>query len=159
MILVATSATNWDVEVDGRIPCVGAMSDSNSQNLNTATYTKVTFDTANANIGSMVDLANDKIVVWRAGVYRVCAQVYYSNFAAGSLQCTVYKNGASTGMPQSEEGSIGAGASEYPVPQVNSFVTLAAGDYIELYGRQNSGSTQAMKPGAPALLNIQEILS
>lgn len=158
---IATSSTNWNVVMDGRIPCTGAISDTNAQNIDNTTYTKVTFDTSNADIGGLVDLANDKITVRRAGVYRICAQIYYHNFAASSLICQTYKNGSATGMPYSEESTYGMGTNSYGVPQVNSFVTLAAADYIELYGRQNSGSAQnpGMKPTAPALLNIQEILS
>ncbi len=159
--LVLTTTTNWQVELDGRIPCAGAMSDINAQNIANSTYTKVTFDTANANVGNMVDLTNDKLVIWRSGVYKISAQVYFYNFAAGGLQCVTYKNGSPTGMQQSEDSTLGMGTSSYGNPKLYSYVTLAAGDYVELYGRQNSGSAQnpGMKPGAPCFLTLEEVLS
>lgn len=159
--LVATSSTNWQVDLDGRIACYAAMSDINPQNIANITYTKVTFDTADANIGQCVDLTNDKITIRRAGVYELVAQVYYNNFAAGSLLSTIYKNGSATGMPQSEDSTLGMGTSSYGNPKVIGVKTLAAADYIELYGRQNSGSAQnpGMKPSAPAILIAKEVLS
>ncbi len=160
--LVLTTTTNWQVELDGRISSVGAMSDINAQNIANSTYTKVTFDTANANVGNMVDLTNDKLVIWRAGTYKISAQVYFYNFAAGGLQCVIYKNGSSTGMPQADDSTLGMGTSSYGNPKLPVvFLTLAVGDYVELYGRQNSGSAQnpGMKPGAPCLLSLEEVLS
>ena len=158
---VATSTTNWQVELNGRIPCYAAMSDVNPQNIANITFTKVTFDTADANIGQLVDLTNDKITIRRAGSYEIVAQVYYYNFAAGSLQCSTYKNGSATGMPAAEDSTYGMATNSYGNPKVIGTKTLAVADYIELYGRQNSGSAQnpGMKPGTPAILIVKEILS
>lgn len=158
---IATSTSNWAILNDGRIANCFAMSDTNAQNIANITYTKVTFDTADANIGQGVDLTNDKITIRRAGVYEILSQVYYYNFAAGSLQCAVYKNGSQTGMPLAEESTLGMGTSAYGSPKALGIKTLAVADYLELYGRQNSGSAQnpGMKPSAPAILIVREILS
>lgn len=158
---VATSTTNWQVELDGRIPSYASMSDINPQNVANATFTKITFDTADVNVGQMVDLTNDKITIRRGGSYEIVAQVYFHNFAAGSLQCSVYKNGSATAMPQAEDSTFGMATNSYGNPKVIGSKTLAAADYIELYGRQNSGSAQnpGMKPGSPAILIVKEILS
>ncbi len=160
--LVATSTTNWQVALDGRIPCAGGMSDLNPQNIANATYTKVTFDTSISNVGNMVDLVNDKLVIWRAGTYKISAQVYYHNFAAGALICSPYKNGAAISTAVAEESTLGMGTSSYGNPKLPIvYVTFAVGDYVELYGRQNSGSAQnpGMKPGAPCILTLEEVLS
>lgn len=158
---IATSTSNWAILNDGRIANCFAMSDTNAQNIANTTYTKVTFNTADANIGQGVDLTNDKITIRRAGVYEILSQVYYYNFAAGSLQCAVYKNGSQTGMPLAEESTLGMGTSAYGSPKAIGIKTLAVADYLELYGRQNSGSAQnpGMKPSAPAILIVREILS
>ena len=61
---------DWVVEHDGRIPCSARMDDEGGTAF-TTTATTPDFDTTQYDIGGLIDLANDKFVLRRAGKYKV----------------------------------------------------------------------------------------
>ena len=62
------STGDWVVEYDGRIPCHARMDDEGGTAVNTTSSTP-DFDASPFDVGGLVDLANDKFVLRRAGNY------------------------------------------------------------------------------------------
>ena len=103
-----------------------------------STFTKMTFASAVKDARSEISITNSKITVKSDGLYLVGARV---RFDAASDNVTrefmVYLNGS--------DGSVGqcvksAGANAATVLTANVPLVLSAGDYLELYARQNSAA-------------------
>lgn len=74
------------------------------------------------------------------GVYIIAGQIGYDVIAAGRRAAWIFKNGARRGIAENAGDDSGLGMSFTVV----TFLELAAGDYIELVARQDSGGTVAV---------------
>lgn len=66
-----TADSAWIVEQDGRIPCYGEMTAGSGGTWDTATLTVPDFATSVADVGNVVDLANNRFTIRRGSTY-VC---------------------------------------------------------------------------------------
>jgi hypothetical protein len=71
------------------------------------------------------------------GKYDITANAYWDTAAGGTRGTRIYKNGALF----IDFGNNNAASGEYPPMAWNAVVSLSAGDYIEFYVNQTSGST------------------
>jgi hypothetical protein len=74
----------------------------------------------------------------KAGKYYVGAFARHGNFTASREALLIFKNGSN--IMQGESGN----ASSFQTLQASTVAELSVGDYIELYGYQNSGSSQTL---------------
>jgi hypothetical protein len=113
-----------------------------SQSLNNSTTTKLTFtseliDTDNAFADSKFTVPSGK-----AGKYFFHAKVRAANITT-SLSLYIYKNGSEVNVNYRSTG-YSAGGIPYGSAVLVAIVDCAEGDYIEIYGDQNSGSTNSL---------------
>ncbi|MBS0528513.1 MAG: hypothetical protein JSS22_03860 [Proteobacteria bacterium] len=101
---------------------------------------KLNIATASFNNGLTADLVtNRRVTIIRAGIYNIKGLVYFtSGIASGDiLQAFIYKNGSSANV-----GRTHASSSSDASVLVTDILSLAAGDYIELWANKtNSNST------------------
>ena len=102
-----------------------------------STETKIILDkTAYDNNGEF-DTTNSKFVAANSGTYLMIGQVWWANNADQiGFQTLIYVNGTSQ-----IGGKIVSSGTSYQGALAVGIVSLAAGDYVELYGRQNSSGT------------------
>lgn len=140
---VATSSSNWNVINDGRIPCIAVLERQAAQSIANTTATKVAFDAAPTNRGSMGDITtNDRVNIRRSNFYIV------SGFASiGSvldnqefLEAELYKNGSLFKFKRDYVAT--ASSNLFASPEAVARGTYAAGDYFELYIYHNEGASQ-----------------
>ena len=74
----------------------------------------------------------------KAGKYYISAYARHGNFTAAREVLLLYKNGSI--IMQGESGNAGA----FQTLQISTVSELSAGDYLELFGFQNSGSSQTL---------------
>lgn len=91
--------------------------------------------------GAGFDLADSRYVAAASGKYLITAEVEIE--AAHYLVCKLYKNGAECSV-----GSAGSAATGWACANVCDVVDLAAGDYVELRGTDESGAGDALHIGA-----------
>ena len=96
--------------------------------------------------GNIMTLTSSRITVPSdgAGVWMIKVAVKNQNYASNRMLIRLYKNGSDTealGGTQ-EIGDFASGS--YPTCQLVHYFNLAAGDYIEPYVRQTSGSGQTL---------------
>jgi hypothetical protein len=130
-------AATGTVMVSGNQPGFSA-SYSGAFSMSNNTNTKVPFSnlTGGFNLGGYDNVTNYRFTPTVAGYYQINASVNFPTFGSSYCAIFVYKNGSSTTL--SGQASYGA----YPTPCVSGIIYLnGTGDYIELYGYQNSGGT------------------
>ena len=133
---VSTSTTNWQIVVDGRIPCHGQMTLSANDTVNTAdTLTLPTWDNAPINTGNICDTTNYRFNIRRAGKYRVsgdyraAANIADQNY----VFLFVYLNGTGgTKVTESDARQSGSSTTSSSGLSPRS-VTCAAGDYLDFW--------------------------
>lgn len=96
----STSATNWDVVHDGRIPCSASMGDSNLTTWNASTATTPNYDTVNYDNAGIVNLTNDRFDIRRTGLYRFELAAVSNNSPTQTAGCnagivSLFKDGVS----------------------------------------------------------------
>ena len=93
------------------------------------------------NTGLMANTGSNRIDIKRAGLYSIKGAVSFNSMSANSPRCLTQIQVNLSGIGNSECSALSTG---YPTPFFTTDYTLAAGNYIELYGLQNSGSTQGV---------------
>lgn len=107
-----------------------------STSINSATYTKIVFDTVQLN--SHNTYSSGTITVPKTGFYGVTGQFTMSDTAANvSRQVLIYKNGSYEGYTTNDVDTGGAAAAR--TVNINKILYLAAGDTVEIYGYQTTG--------------------
>ena len=96
--------------------------------------------------GNIMDLSNSRITAPSdaAGIWMFKVAVKNQNYASSRMLIRMYKNGSDTealGGTQ-EIGPLASGS--YPTCQLIHYFNLAAGDYMEPYVYQSSGSGQTL---------------
>ncbi len=123
-----------------------------TQSLATNTNIAITFDSESADTygGHSTTSNTSRYVAQIAGYYAIIGTICYASNATGWRNCTIAKNGSLAavnggwGVAQATS-STGAlsGVTAVGVVYMNG-----SGDYVEIYGDQNSGSTVATAVGA-----------
>jgi len=93
--------------------------------------------------GSILDLSNAKITVpsGAAGIWMFKAAAKNQTYSADRMLVRLYKNGSDTESLGGAQEICDLNTSQYPTNQLVHFLSLAASDYIELYGMQVTGGT------------------
>lgn len=114
---------------------------SGTQSINDSTYTAVTLDSEDVDVGGMHDTAtnNSRLTVPASsgGFYLIFGQICFAANTTGVRTIRLTKNG-STDLAYSQPGTVATGGFITITNLVFGGV-LAAGDYIELYAQQTSG--------------------
>ena len=111
---------------------------TSAQSFSNNTYTKVAFDTAVIDTDSGFDNSNDRWTVptGKGGKYLIAYQMMYSSGSSFNINVHTRVNGATN------SGFSYWGKNVYYDGLNNtSVMTLSAGDYIELWSKQASGSS------------------
>lgn len=148
------TGTTWQKIAGKSIAMNGALYlTGGNQTVNDSTSTKVLAATAAADIGSMCDTTNKKIIIRRAGTYNLTGQVYYNtSIAISRAIMNIFKNGV-----QLVASEVAAASTGYAVPGLGPFpFDLAAADYIELYCYQISGFSTTVL-GTGSVYNIYSV--
>ena len=113
-----------------------------TQNLSNNTVTKLTF--TSELIDTDTAFADSKFTVpsGKAGKYFFHAKVRAANVST-SLSLFIYKNGSEVSVGHRSTG-YSAGGIPYGSAILIAILDLSAGDYVEIYGDQNSGSTNGV---------------
>jgi hypothetical protein len=133
--LMATSATNWQVITDKRIPCLGKMTRTGSDANTTHSATTdilADWNTAEINRGDICDTTNDRFNIRRAGTYSVSASYCpAASVASGNYTICKVFNGAT----QVGSGGLRAGGAGIVTMAgvLNNPVVCAAGDTLLYY--------------------------
>lgn len=121
-----------DIQYKARVAKV-----STAQSIPTGTWTVLTFDYEDFDVGDMVDLStnNDRITIKEDGVYLIIGQVAFDNNATGLRFISILKNGA-----RIAEGGSGVADGSYDARvNASAMFEFTAGDYVQLQAWQNSG--------------------
>jgi len=150
--LVADSSTStglkWATPAASTPTFVGASAyKSANQTLSNATFTALTYNTELFDTDAFHDNSTNTtrmtIPAGKAGKYLVTGLTSYAGNATGVRQAAIYKNGSVfvyNGVP---------GATVTDIYVTNSLVMdLLVGDYIEIFGYQNSGGNLVVYGGA-----------
>lgn len=99
--LVATSASNWQVMIDKRIPCLGFMDRITTAVTSNTASTDTIFDWNNIryNVGDIADTTNDRFNIRRANKYRTFIQYRPQNAVTDqkSVSISLFINSAQYG--------------------------------------------------------------
>lgn len=137
---VATSTSNWEVDYDGRIPCIAVFTRT-STSANTThsadTDTKADWNTLETDRGNMGDLTNDRANIRRDGYYK-CSGAYAPAAAITDqkwINIKVWKNGTGGTKVQavSNRQSAATTSSVCGVSFSPKQHLCTAGNYLEYY--------------------------
>lgn len=138
--LIATSASNWEVVNDGRIPAMAVITriTSTANTTHSAdTDTKPDWNSATIDIGNSADLTNDRFNCRRAGYYECSGSYVPANAISDQkwINIKVWKNGTGGTKVQSSSNrqSAATSSSVAGVFLVPKPTLCAVGDYLEYY--------------------------
>ena len=146
-----TADSAWVVEYDGRIPAVCVMNKDSTTSVNNVTYTKINVATTLINPHGMADTTNYRILIRRAGTYLASCTATADSVAINNHAHFIYKNGSALfGFGCNLD--VGSGG-----PQAQNYISLAAGDYLELYYYHNNGAARTYYGAANNNTSLQAI--
>lgn len=157
IIFIATSATNWQVIQDGRIPSKGSIEDATGTPVNDSTLTQVALDTILVDIGDVVDAANNRINIRRSSRYQVSSVVTFTTLQAPRIFSRVRELTGVDDLITVEVSGYNAGS--YPSPATPAAIfDLDADETVGLYTYQTSGGPETTRnqAGARPLLTVIE---
>lgn len=157
--LESTSVTNWNVIQDGRIACRGIAERQAAQSINSASNTKIELDAEIVDRGGIVDVAtNDRIDIRRAGVYDISGFISLGAVMDDqeALSCQIYIDGAIVLSIKQYVSS--ASTNNTTFVEVRKLMSLAAGQYVELYVYHNEGGAQNTDTTYVPSLAVLEVL-
>ena len=129
----------------------GRSSAASGQSVNDVTDTKINIDTVTVTaVGITFDSTNKRFTALAAGNYIVSGVVIYQTTTDVKLYQAVLFKGLSGGSSSAySKSSLISGGGTYSLSIVISdIVTLAVGDYIELYTFHNSGLAESTLAGS-----------
>ena len=135
---VTIPAKTGNVMVDGPLFSVTC---SAGTSLVTATYTKLGFNTIVYDTNSNFSTTNNRFTPTVAGYYQFNAAFFLGSNTSTRPIISLYKNGSAIAQYLNAGSSL-VGGINYPL----TYMTYANGttDYFEIYGYQDSGSTQSI---------------
>lgn len=140
-----SSSVQMSDSADTRVVAARAFRNTSNQSIASASLTKVqlnavTFDTH----GNFDSTTNYRYTFTVPGIYKVSANLRITANATGTRVINIYKNGS---VYSSREQINGTGS--YPTGiSVSSTISVVAGDYVELYAYQDSGSSLEISWGS-----------
>ena len=157
----------WAEVAKGIKPHVATITQTSQQTIANKTLTQVTFDEDTIERGADADHSNNKIVIKRAGLYRITGYIKYvslDNCCAGAVvmigitpdggALDYYKIGTAANW------SLSSDYDKRPAPQTSFIRECAVDDVITLYTYQDDGSSEvtlvANNTGKP-FLEVEEI--
>ena len=157
----------WAEVAKGIKPHVATITQTSQQTIANKTLTQVTFDEDTIERGADADHSNNKIVIKRAGLYRITGYIKYvslDNCCAGAVvmigitpdggALDYYKIGTAANW------SLSSDYDKRPAPQTSFIRECAVDDVITLYTYQDDGSSEvtlvANNAGKP-FLEVEEI--
>ncbi len=151
--LVSTSATNWNVVVDKRIPCKCSIKNAAEQTITTNSSNLVVLDTVTFDVGALNRVANNKIIIRRTGYYNIFAALQYRAMTASRVMTNIVKNGTNIARVEM------TASTTYPAMSPNIFTYLEHGDSINLTTYHNaSGDINTSVANVPPYLAVCEVL-
>jgi hypothetical protein len=129
-IKVGDGATQWTDLHYIRAPATTARAFGNAQQSLVADWNKIALDTVDYDTSGIVDIANDRLVVPRAGYYQVNGQIDVNAPANADLIIAAYVNGVERSRGARHLSSSTASFDDFTVSDV---LDLDAGDYVELW--------------------------
>lgn len=122
------------------------ISGTGTTTLTTAVTTTILMDASPENVGGMADLANERIVVNKAGIWRVSGNFAFAASATGNRGIFVYAGPSATTVVVASDYRIGfATLANYL--STSGYIRLAVGDIVLLRGYQSSGGNLATVSG------------
>jgi len=112
---------------------------SGNQTLTNATDTKITFETEVVDTDSAFSSSRFTVPSGKGGKYFVYAAVGFATNGTNLRQVYLIKNGSEFRRLSNLQGGSGSGVNTYNSAGV--IVSLADGDYVEIYAYQNSGGS------------------
>jgi hypothetical protein len=112
---------------------------SGDQTLSNATDTKITFETEVIDTDSAFSSSRFTVPSGKGGKYFVYAAVGFATNGTNLRQVYLIKNGSEFRRLSNLQGGSGSGVNTYNSAGV--IVSLADGDYVEIYAYQNSGGS------------------
>lgn len=150
-----SSNTVMSSDTDTRaVACCVVNSGATTQTLTTTASKITTLNSAISDPTGMYDSTNDRIYAYVSGQYRVTSSLRAESLAAGRrMTGLIYhtSGGSSTIYDAGELANPDAANAVIGVALGNLILTMKAGDYVELYGKVDSGTTAA---GAYSLTNL-----
>ncbi len=136
------TGSTW-VLIIGRGTPSASVSKIANQAIGSSTLSGLTHDTQNSNVGfTWSSTVNpSRLICVEPGLYSVTGTVLFSSNSTGSRIASLAKNGGATLAPDGR----GASASSLATSMTSTRqMRFAAGDYVEVFGYQDSGSTLNM---------------
>lgn len=157
--LESTSTTNWQVIEDGRKACIGVIERQAAQSINSSSGTKIQFDTSLINRGDVTDVAtNYRINIRRSGVYQLEGMVSLTNALDDQelIDSWLYIDGT---IVRFNKQFVSSTSSDIGMTSnVSRLMSLAAGQYVELYIYHTEGAAQNTNTNYPPSLSMIEVL-
>jgi hypothetical protein len=112
------------------------------QILDSATFTAVRFDVEDYDRGGFWRgfTTRTRLTVPTTGIYLVCGTVSFTNNATGQRVLQLRLNGSGSGITGVAAQVSNLSGTYLAVPTLVTVLSLTAGDYIELFAYQDSGS-------------------
>lgn len=111
---------------------------SSDQSIGNATFTAITWNAENYDTNAFHDNStnNSRITIpsGKGGYYEIYGKLDWYNNATGRRGIRIYKNGTDI-----KAAWINSSANDEMAAQIYTVISLAATDYIEIFGYQNSG--------------------
>lgn len=158
----AATGLKWAAASGGSATYVGVSAyKTSNQDISNNTFTALTFQAESFDTDSFHDNSTNTsrftVPTGKGGKYVVSGTVSYSTNATGARAASIYKNGAVVNY-HSILPPVAGGVTGTYVP-VSYVLSLAAGDYVEIFGWQTSGGNLAVTNGGsgnePQATNIQ----
>jgi hypothetical protein len=136
------TAPEWATPSSGGSTFVGVkLKATSSQSISNNTDTAFIFDVEDFDTdGFHSNVTNNTritIPAGKAGYYQIGGLCDFSNAATGTNTLSIYKNGVNT------KNFFGAPNTVYPSGILETVLYLAVGDYVELFTKQTSGTSQS----------------
>ena len=129
----------------------GRLSNSSAQSVSSGSDTKVTFNTADLDSGSICSTANNRITPGVAGYYLVSANVGITELEGSKyMRVRIKKN--TTIIAEDNRTTSYGGASIACC--ATTFIDIDADDYIEVYVQHNQGSARDLATGSDQSLSV-----
>jgi hypothetical protein len=122
-----------------------------------ATGSSVSWNAEYADVGGLHDTSvnNSRVTINKTGWYTVNAYITWNYDKVGYRRLYITKNGMLYGGESVTSGNVGP-PTQYLTQELNTILSLTAGDYIELIAYQNSGSALTIGSGS-ALRNDSKL--
>ena len=123
---------------------------STAQNANNSTWTAITFDSENFDVGGYHDTStnNTRITIptGKGGYYSLSGSLCWAGNTTGPRAAGIYKNGSLDKVLGQHPSTVANDV----YTEFNYIMSLSAGDYVEMYGIQVSGGTLGMQGATTA---------